>query len=112
MHKPVTDNVNILGNWQMCSELNSGQVIQRNICLTITFNADGSGSSILPGTTKESFCWSLKNNMLKVYYVSTDGGNTFPDTTYMTGFRNEKEGIELEILHKKKDHIMFLQREQ
>jgi hypothetical protein len=38
-----TDNKKIFGQWQMCSTLEDGMMIQANVCATFNFAANGLG---------------------------------------------------------------------
>ena len=110
--KPIilltTDDKDILGNWSMCSESGGGQQIQYNVCPTIIFNLDGTGSKVTAQGLPENFNWTLKNRLLKVHYSRPNSGNTFSDTNYVALFNKHVNPIELEISQDSLKYTFYL----
>lgn len=104
--KSLKDYTTILGPWGICSENIKGQVIYYNVCPSIFFSSDGSGSKTNSDGVAETFWWSLKNKSLTISYNTTIPNRTFPDTNYITIFK--EEGLALEILQEKKDCSFYL----
>src|SRR6476659_7866467 len=78
--KSITDDSNIVGHWSMCAESDGDMMTQYNVCPTIIFNIDGSGSKINASGLPEPFNWNLNNKSLKIYYSLKNCNKTFPYT--------------------------------
>lgn len=106
----ITDDSAILGHWTMCAEFGNGEMIQYNMCPTINFNKDGSGSKTAPDPNglPEFFNWTLQNNQLKIVYRYANHYNSFRDTNYLAVFHKNSTPVELEIRQFKKGYIFYL----
>ena len=109
--KFITADLRIVGRWNMCAESGDGEVFQYNVCPTVIFNSDGSGSIISAGRILETFSWYLADKSLKINYSKMSGNEMFPDTNYIATLKQDKSGIKLEILQPKEDHTLYLERE-
>ena len=108
--KFITDNSNIVGHWSLCAEFVGGQVTQYNVCPTVIFNSNGTGSKINPNGFPEPFSWTLNGKSLKISYSMINGNKTFPDTNYIAIIKQDTIGIELEIHQPKRDYTLYLRR--
>ena len=101
----ITDNMDILGNWSMCSTSSNGSMIQYNVCPTVAFRFDGTGSA-----NTENFSWSFKKGNLNILYANKDSNITFPDTTYFGTINKQDNIMNLTIQQLKGDSKYYLSK--
>lgn len=85
-----TDNLDILGNWEMCSYFGNDTMTQFNICPTISFLSTGSGIIGNALTQTELFTWRFEKGKLNLITKRNTSGTTFPDTLYFAKNNNRK----------------------
>ena len=95
-----SDNIKIFGTWSMCSISNGYNMMQMNLCPSVTFFRNGLGQVSINGLPSESFRWNLKSSHLEI--ISNLGNNiqTFADTNYLVKFNSiDSSRMELVISH-------------
>ncbi len=105
-----TDNKNILGNWVMCSTSGNGIMTQLNVCPTISFKNDGTGSVANSSMLFENFNWSFKKGILTILYYGGSSAKTFEDTNYYAIIKKLNNEMDLTIREQKKDYSFYLSR--
>ena len=106
----ITDNIEILGIWTMCSSTGNGIMIQFNICPTICFLPDGSGMVGNSAISLDRFTWSLQKGKLNIYPNTKVSEATFSDTFYLARFNTEKSLKNLLITSSKRDGQYYLSK--
>ena len=110
--KSITDDSRIIGNWSMCASFGDGQMVQYNVCPTIIFNSNGTGSKTTPNSLPELFTWTLKNKQLKLLCKNPMPDDTFSDTIYIVIFEQNQNRTELEIFQKEKNYTLYLAKQK
>jgi hypothetical protein len=105
----ITDDMNILGNWTMCSEYGNGSMIQYNVCPIISFTFDGTGSVSKSSIITDNFKWKFNNRVLTIY-DNKDTNSTFPDNAYFAIITKQKNNLDLVIQQQKNDYSFHLSK--
>lgn len=106
----VTDNVEIIGSWTMCSASGNGMMTQYNVCPTVSFLNNGSGYVVNPSNLSERFSWKLKKGVLNILYDPKTTNPAFPDTLYNAIINKQKQEMNLVITQTKKDNVFYLSK--
>jgi len=105
-----TDNVNILGNWTMCSSSGNGMMTQFNICPTVSFLSNGSGFVRSSPLSTDRFSWTFEKGKLNIYTSGKVSDATFSDTFYFARISKENNLTNLVISDSKKDTQFYLSK--
>ena len=105
-----TDNLEILGNWTMCSSSGNGMMTQFNVCPTISFLVNGSGFVGNSALSADRFTWSLEKGKLNILPNDKVSNATFSDTFYFAKISTENNMKNLVISATKNDSQYFLSR--
>jgi hypothetical protein len=81
---------NIIGTWSMCASFDGTNMMQYNVCPTISFNADGTGSEGKSLLGLEKFNWIYDGRILKIFYTNHISNSAFSDSTYAAIIKMEK----------------------
>ncbi|MGL4631167.1 MAG: hypothetical protein ACRCVT_08180 [Leadbetterella sp.] len=104
----ITDNLDILGTWTMCSYSHKNLIITANECRQIKINHNGTGSVSISGIDSEFFVWKLKNDSLSISNTDKKTTNTFSNTTFITRFEKSKDEYLLTIIDNTLDYKYYL----
>ena len=104
------DNVQILGNWTMCSSSANGMMTQFNVCPTISFLANGSGFVGNSAITTDRFNWTLEKGKLNIFPNGKASNATFSDTFYFAKITIENKLSNLLISATKTDSQYYLSK--
>ena len=105
-----TDNLQILGNWTMCSSSKNGMMTQFNVCPTISFLANGSGFVGNSAITTDRFSWTLEKGKLSIFPNGKASNATFSDTFYFARINIENKLSNLLISATKTDSQYYLSK--
>ena len=105
----VTDNIEIIGSWRMCSASGNGMMTQYNVCPTVSFLNNGSGFVGTSTVFSERFSWTMKKGVLSILYDKTLN-STFPDTVYNAIINKQNQQTNLVISQPKKDNVFYLSK--
>lgn len=105
-----TDNLQILGNWTMCSSSGNGMMTEFNVCPTISFLANGSGLVGNSAITTDRFSWKFKKGKLNILPNDKGSNATFSDTFYFARITMEKDLRSLIISATKNDGQYYLSK--
>ena len=105
-----TDNVNILGNWIMCSSSGNGMMTQFNVCPTVSFLSNGSGFVGSSSLATEHFSWTFEKGKLNIYTTGKVSDATFSDTFYFARISKENNLTNLVISDSKNDTQLYLSK--
>ncbi len=101
-----TDNVEILGNWTMCSTYGNGMMEQFNVCPTISFLANGSGFVGNSSLTTDRFSWTFEKGKLNIFTNDKTSVTTFSDTFYFARI-STKNNLKKLVISATKNDIQF-----
>lgn len=105
-----TDNMQILGNWTMCSSFGNGMMTQLNVCPTISFLANGSGFVGNSSITTDRFSWTLEKGKLNILPINKNSNAVFADTFYFARITVENKLSNLLISTAKNDSQYYLSK--
>ena len=106
----ITDNIEILGSWTMCSSFGNGYMIQFNVCPTIAFLSNGSGMVGNSTISLNRFTWTFQKGKLSIYPSGKVSDATFCDTFYLAKVSGEKSIKSLIINSTKGDSHFYLSK--
>jgi len=103
-------NANILGNWSLCSTITNNIVTQVNVCKTVSFNQNGTGTVCSPSADCEYFRWTKNKEAFTIIYKPAQISRTFLDSNYLATLTSENGAITLLIKHLKNGNSFYLSR--
>ena len=105
-----TDNIEIFCSWTMCSSFGDGNLIQYNVCPTISFLSNGFGMVGNSAISLDRFTWTFQKRKLSIYPSAKVSDATFSDTFYFAKISTEKSIKTLLICSKNTDTQFYLSK--
>ncbi len=106
----ITDDTDIYGSWSMCSTSGNGSMTQYNVCPTVSFNHNGTGTVGNVSAILENFNWTLNKGVLTILFGRQSLQRTFPDTTYIAFIGKKNNNFNLTIRQQKLGYDYYLSR--
>ena len=108
------DYQNILGTWTNCATSHNGVMMTANVCKTIEFKTDNSGSVIYPTQEIQSFNWIFTDGILTVNLTDDkmESYRTLSESPFQIQLTEDSLSFDLELKSKNENTIYYLGRQK
>jgi hypothetical protein len=109
-----SDYQNILGTWTNCATSHNGVIITANVCKTIKFKTDNSGSVIYPSQEIRSFNWTFTGGILTVHLKDDkmESYRTLSESPFQIKLTEDSLSFDLELKSRNENTIYHLGRQK
>ena len=109
-----SDYQNILGTWTNCETSHNGVMVTANVCKTIEFKPDNSGSIMYPSQEIRSFNWIFTDSILTVNLTDDkmESYRTLSESPFQIQLTEDSLSFGLELKSKNENTIYYLGRQK
>ncbi|WP_157814068.1 hypothetical protein [Olleya sp. Bg11-27] len=109
-----SEHQNILGIWTNCATNHNGVIMTANVCKTIEFKTDNSGSVMYPSQEIRTFSWAFTDDILTVNLTDDkmESYRTLSESPFQIQLTEDSLGFDLELKSKNENKIYYLGRQK